>query len=494
MSNTAESSRDDPGISWAAVLYFVSIITAVMGAFMLLPGLFDLADHHADSSIFFLCAFGCLFVGIGSAIAMRGGHLHVRQSETLLLLPITWIFSCLVSSLPFMLSSMNMSFADAVFETVSGLTNTGSSVITGLDTAPRGILFWRFLLQWIGGFGVVTIAVLALPFLRIGGLQLFSLDLSPQSSKFLPRITEVISQIGMIYIALTIACAISYWLAGMNAFDAIGHAMTTLATGGYSSHDSGIGFFESPAIEWIAVLFMALGAMPFGHYIMILLGRPDAFYKDQQVQLFLGIILACVAMLTAWRMAQANIPLMQAIREAAFVTVNTITTTGYSDYDFSSWGGFPDTLAFILMLVGGCTGSTVGGIKVFRIHAMLQMLRAQVHRQIYPHGTFRVTFNGVLIPETVRAGVANYVFIYLLLLAGLALALSATGLSFGESMGAAATALGNNGPGLGPVIGPCCSFQTVSEPAKWLMSFGMLAGRLEILILIIPFSRAFWRS
>lgn len=490
---TPQAARPS-GINWAPILYFVSIVMAVMGGFMLLPGFFDLADRHPDSTIFFACAGGTMFIGIGFALATRGRHLHISQNETLLLLPVTWIVASLVCAVPFMLATLKLSFADAVFETVSGLTNTGSTVIVGLDNAPRGILFWRFLLQWIGGFGVVTIAVLALPFLRIGGLQLFSLDLSPNSQKFVPRMVGVVGQIGLIYVFLTFACAFCFWAAGMSAFDAIGHAMTALATGGFSSHDSGIGFFESAAIEWIAVIFMALGAMPFGLYIMALYGRPKALYNDQQVQLFLGIIAASIVLLTLWRITQADIPLAQAIREAAFVTVNTITTTGYSGYDFSSWGGFADTLAILLMLVGGCTGSTVGGIKVFRIHTMLQLLRAQIHRQIYPHGTFRITFNGDPIPETVRNGVANYVFTYLLLAAGLALAISASGMTMSESLGAAITALGNNGPGLGPVTGPCCSFQTVTDTTKWLMSFGMLAGRLEILILILPLSRAFWRS
>jgi trk system potassium uptake protein TrkH len=279
----------------------------------------------------------------------------------------------------------------------------------------------------------------------------------------------------------------------MSGFDAICHAMTALATGGYSTHDASIGFFQSAAIEWISVLFMALGAMPFGLYIVALYGQPGRLFRDDQVRLFLGIIGGSTALLVFWRMAEHDAAFWPALREAAFVTVSTITTTGFTSHDYSQWGGFAEVVALLLMLIGGCTGSTVGGIKVFRIFTMLKMLRAQLHRQIFPHGTFRVTFNGENIPDAVRAGVATYIFMYLLLLIILTLAIGFFGLDFRESLGAAAGALGNVGPGLGPNSGPCCTFQGVPTEVKWLMSFGMLAGRLEILILLIPFSRSFWR-
>lgn len=488
------ASRGETAVRPAPILFFVGVVSCCFGIAMLAPMLIDIADDNEDYIVFLTCAAGTLFMGAGIAIATYDRSTQINLNETLLLLPATWITISLVSAVPFMISQLQLSLADAVFEAVSGLTNTGSTVIIGLDKLPRGLLLWRFLLQWIGGFGVVTIAVLALPFLRIGGLQLFNLDLSPNSTKFVPRIAEVVSQIGIIYAVLTVICAICYWLAGMTTFDAIGHAMTTLATGGYSSHDSSIGFFQSAAVEWIAVLFMTLGAMPFGLYIVAFYGRPQALWRDDQVRLFLGIILGCILMLLLWRMFKQDIEFWRALREAAFVTVSTITTTGFTSHDFSLWGGFAENIALLLMLIGGCTGSTVGGIKVFRILAMFKLVRAQLHRQIFPHGTFRVTYNGENISDSIRAGVATYIFMYLLLLTALTLAIALFGLDFRESLAAAATALGNNGPGLGPNIGPCCTFQTVPDGVKWLMSFGMLAGRLEILILFIPFSRAFWRA
>lgn len=494
MTNAVVSPQKNITVRPAPILFFVGVVSCCFGFAMLAPMLIDIADGHEDYAVFLICAAGTLFLGAGLAFATYDRSQQITLNETLLLLPATWLTICLVSAVPFMLSELKMPLADAMFESVSGLTNTGSTVIVGLDNLPRGLLLWRSLLMWIGGFGVVTIAVLALPFLRIGGLQLFSLDLSPNSSKFLPRITEVVRQIGVIYAILTFLCTFSFWVAGMGFFDAVNHAMSAIATGGFSTYDAGFGAFNSASIEWVAVLFMLLGAMPFGLYIIASYGRPGTLWRDEQVRLFLAIIAAATLMIALWRLVHEDIAILEALRSAAFAVVATITTSGFTGHDYSLWGGFPETVAFLLMLIGGCTGSTVGGIKVFRVLIMLKTLRMQVRRQIYPHGAFRVTFNGETVSDTIRTGVATYIFTYLLLLVLLMLAISAFGLGFTESLGAAATALGNVGPGLGPNSGPCCTFKEVPSGVKWLMSFGMLAGRLEILILLIPFSRSFWRT
>jgi trk system potassium uptake protein TrkH len=495
MSNAVVSPQKNITVRPAPILFFVGVVSCCFGIAMLAPMLIDVADGHEDYAVFLICAAGTLFLGAGLAFATYDRSLQITLNETLLLLPATWLTISLVSAAPFMLSDLHMPLADAVFESVSGLTNTGSTVIVGLDDLPRGLLLWRSLLMWIGGFGVVTIAVLALPFLRIGGLQLFSLDLSPNSAKFLPRITEVVSQIGIIYAVLTFICMFCFWIAGMSFFDAVNHAMTALATGGYSTHDASIGYFQSAAIEWVAILFMLLGAMPFGLYIVATYGRPSMLWRDEQVRLFLGIIAIATLLLLLWRVVNHdNLTFWGVLRECAFVVVATITTTGYTSHDYALWGGFAENIALLLMLIGGCTGSTVGGIKVFRILLMLKSLRMQVRRQIFPHGAFRVTYNGETVSDAIRSGVATYIFMYLVLLTGLTLAIAAFGLDFRESLGSAATALGNVGPGLGPKIGPCCTFEEVPAGVKWLMSFGMLAGRLEILILLIPFSRSFWRN
>jgi trk system potassium uptake protein TrkH len=497
MSNAVVSAsrrRSDSPITLAPILYFISVIVCCFGVAMFLPMVIDLIDGHEDYRIFIICGFGTLFIGGGIALANRGRDVKMNVQETLLAIPLAWLTVTLCSAIPFMLSDLRLSLTDAVFETMSGLSATGSTVIVGLDNAPRGLLLWRFLLVWFGGFGVVTIAVLLLPFLRIGGLQLFSIDLSAQSGKFLPRITEVVTQIGFIYIGLTITCAICYAIAGMNVFDAVGHAMAAVATGGFSSKDANIGYFNSPAIEWISVVFMALSAIPFVLLLQAAHGRAMPLWRDSQVRLFLALILFGIGMITFWRVMENGAPLGQAIREAAFNVVSLISCTGFTSQNFSEWGAFPELLLLIAMLIGGCTGSTAGGIKVFRILTLAQLLRAQVKRQVMPHATIRITFNGETIPESVRTGVTNYFFVYLLSFFVLSLAISFTGLSLPESFGSAATALGGVGPSLGPNIGPCCTFKEIPDTAKWFMALGMLAGRLEILILLIPFSRSFWRN
>lgn len=493
-SPAISARRGTSPVGLAPILFFVGAVMCCFGIAMLLPMVVDIFDGHEDYLIFLTCAAGTLFIGASMSIATWNREMRVTLNETLLLIPITWIAVSIVGGVPFMLSEFQLSLTDAVFETVSGLTTTGSTVMIGLDDAPRGLLLWRFMLQWLGGYGVITVAVLALPFLRIGGLQMFSLDLSPNSTKFLPRITEVVSQIGIIYIAFTIACAICYWLAGMTTFDAIGHAMTAVATGGFSSHDASIGYFQSPAIEWISTVFMTIGAMPFGLFVVALYGRFEMLWRDSQVRLFLAIIVAAALGMACWRMLEFGERPLDALRQGFFVITATMSSTGFTSHDYSLWGGFAEALVLMVMLIGGCTGSTAGGIKVFRVYTMVQLLRVQMHRQIYPHGTFRVTFNGENIPDAVRSGVATYIFIYLLTLTGLTLAIAFSGLDFRESLGAAVTSLSNIGPGLGPNSGPCCTFREVPDATKWLMSFGMLAGRLEILVFLIPFSRAFWRN
>ena len=365
--------------------------------------------------------------------------------------------------------------------------------MSGLDQAPHGILLWRFLLIWLGGFGLVTFAVLILPYLRIGGLQLFMVDLSARPGKFLPKTAEVVAQIAIVYVLLTLACAVAFGTAGMSTFDAIGHAMSAIATGGFSSHDAGIGYFKSPAIEWIATLFMLLAAMPFALHVQAVRGNLRPLFTESQVRLFVLVVAAGIVLLALWRLDTGAATLEQAWREASFNVVSTISTTGFTSHDFGLWGGFPALLLLCAMLMGGCTGSTAGGIKMFRLFVLLEALKAQIRRQMFPNGVFGLHYNRQPIAPAIVTAVVTYAFAYLMTFSLLALGLSLTGLTFEESLGASATSLGGVGPGLGPRIGPCCTFAGISDAAKWLLIFGMLAGRLEILLLILPFTRAFWR-
>jgi trk system potassium uptake protein len=482
-----------PAIDLAAVLFFVGVIVCCFGGAMLIPAAVDLAERNDDYRVFLTCTGITVFGGLCMALAFHRHRYAMGVREVMLAVPTTWLIVVAFSALPFVFSSLRLSYTDAVFEAMSGMTATGSTTIVGLDGAPTGLLLWRFLLIWFGGFGVVTLAVLVLPFLRIGGLQLFVLDLSAQAGKFVPRMIDVVVKIGLVYLAITLIGAVCFRIEGMSTFDAIGHAMAAVATGGFSSHDAGIGWFKSPAIEWTATVIMMLSAMPFVLHLEALRRGPDALLRDSQVRLFLGIIGASVLSLFAWRVARNQAPAIDAIREAAFNVVSIISTTGFTSHDYGQWGGFPALLLLTLMLVGGCTGSTAGGIKMFRLCVLISALRAQSHRQIYPHGTFVVTYNGATVADTVRAGVTLYFFVYLATFFGFALALAFVGVPFDASLGGSATALGGVGPGFG-ILGPCCTFAPLPDPAKWLLTIEMLAGRLEILIVVIPLTRTYWRT
>ena len=479
-----------------AALSLVGTVLCILGTAMLLPAGFDIADNDPGWRGFVAASCLTLFVGGALMLATRGSFSRLGSREAVLAAILTWVAASLCGALPFMLAGQPMDFTDAVFETVSGLTATGSSVFVGLDQAPRGILAWRFLLIWLGGFGLVTFAVLFLPFLRVGGLQLFMFDLSARPGKFLPRLGQVIAMIAAVYLAITVLCAVSFDLAGMSSFDALGHAMAAVATGGFSSHDSGFAHWDSPLLEYIASLFMLLSAMPFFLYLHLLRGDWRPLVTESQVRLFVVLVAAGILLFAAWRISEHGVAPLQAMREATFNVISIVTTTGFTStsQDFSQWGGFAGVILVMAMLLGGCTGSTAGGIKMFRLHILLQTVRAQLAAQIYPSGSFPARYNGRTVPESVRAGAVSYFFVYLASAASLSLALSIAGLDFAEAVSAAATSLGGVGPALGPRIGPCCTFEVVSDSAKWLLILGMLAGRLEILILIMPLTRLFWRG
>jgi trk system potassium uptake protein TrkH len=494
-STKVVEARPDRGIvAFSPVLHFVGIMVCGLGAAMLLPALLDLAEHNHDWVVFAGSSIVTLVLGTMLVLSTRGRLARLGQREAVLAIVATWIAVSAAGALPFTLTAHPLPIADAVFETVSGLTATGSTVMSGLDSAPRGLLLWRFLLIWLGGFGLVTFAILVLPYLRIGGMQLFQLDLSARPGKFMPRFTQVTALIAITYLILTLLCALAFYLAGMSQFDALGHGMAAIATGGFSSHDAGIGYFQSPAIEWIASVFMLLSALPFATYIYLLKGDPGPLLRESQIRLFLLVVAIGIGLLAFWRMDVGGAPLPQALREATFNLVSAISTTGFTSENFSDWGGFAELILWAAMLIGGCTGSTAGGIKAFRLYVLIQAIRAQISRQIHPSGLFTPLYNGRPLPETVLMGVALYFFLYLATVGLLALALGFTGLDFRAALGASATAVGGVGPGLGPTTGPCCTFASISPAAKWLMAIGMLAGRLEILIMIMPFSRMFWRS
>ena len=476
------------------ILYIVGVLLTTLSLAMTVPAIADAATGHADWQVFLAAAGLTLFVGVALVLTTRTADTRVGVRQAFLLTTLSWVTTAAFAALPFTFAELGLSYTDAFFEAMSGLTTTGSTVIVGLDTAPPGILLWRALLQWLGGIGIIVMAVAVLPMLRVGGMQLFRTESSDQSEKVLPRATQLAGAIGSIYFALTAVCAAAYFFAGMGGFDAMAHAMTTIATGGFSTTDGSLGRFDDAAVEWVAVVFMIVGSLPFVLYLQVVRGRPMALLSDQQVHWFLGVVVVIVAVVTLLFAITNDSGLWAAVRPSTFNAISIITGTGYATAPFDTWGGFAVTIFFLAMFVGGCAGSTTCGIKIFRFQVLYATAAAHVSRLLHPHGVFIPRYNRRPISDEVALSVMSFFFFYVLVFVVLAVLLGITGLDFLTALSGAATAISNVGPGLGPVIGPDGSFAPLSAAAKWILSAGMLLGRLElftILVLVVP---AFWRA
>ena len=387
-----------------------------------------------------------------------------------------------------------MSITDAFFESVSGITTTGSTVLTRLETLPASILLWRALLQWMGGIGIIVMVVAILSHLRIGGMRLFRSEASDKSEKFTARSSEVAKSIGIIYLALSVACAIGYAITGMDVFNAIYHAMTTVSTGGFSTSDLSMRQFADPDVIWVSSLFMFLSGLPFVLMAQFARGRTRPLIEDQQARGYAYFVLAAVGTIAAWLAISYEMPPGDALRIATFISVSIITTTGYASIDYNLWGGLAVCAFFFMTFVGACAGSTAGGIKIFRFQIAFLMLRNQINSMIHPHGVFPTNYNRKPVSDEIATSVIAFSFVFSGTVATLAVALSLTGLDLTTSLSGAATAVANVGPGLGDVIGPIGNFGSLPDASKWILIIGMLLGRLEILTVLVLFSSAFWRG
>ncbi len=476
------------------VFLVIGILLSTLALFMCVPAAVDLYIGHPDWEVFALSAGVTLFIGVAMVFSCssRGGQFSVRQA--FLMTTLAWIALTAFAALPFSYSELEMSFTDAFFEAMSGLTTTGSTVIVGLDEAPPGILLWRAILQWVGGIGIIVMAIAILPMLRVGGMQLFRMESSDRSEKALPRAAQVASAIGVIYLLFTGIWTLAYWFAGMNGFDAIAHAMTTIATGGFSTHDASFGYFDSAAVDTIATAGMFMGALPFLLYLRMAQGNWLAVSRDSQVRWFASIVFLAVATATAWLWLDNGRDFGDSVRAAAFNVVSIITGTGYATEDFTKWGAFATPLFFFIMFIGGCAGSTTCGIKVFRFQVLYAAAWTQMRHLLQPHGIFVPYYNHRPIDDDVIVSVLSFFFVFGVCYALLALGLGMLGMGFLPAISAAATAISNVGPSLGPVTGPSGTFTSVPDAAKWLLSGGMLLGRLELFTILVLFTRTFWRG
>ncbi len=476
------------------VLFVVGILLTTLAAFMFVPALADAMVGNPDWRVFLAAGFFTLFIGITLMLMNRTGPVRLSVRQTFLLTTLAWIVMAAFAALPFSFAELELDYADAFFEAMSGLTTTGSTVIVGLEDAPPGILLWRALLQWQGGIGIIVMAIAVLPLLRVGGMQLFRMESSDQSEKALPRAAQVAGAIGAIYLVLSFVWAMAYWFAGMSGFDAIAHAMTTIATGGFSTYDRSIAHFDSALIDGIATAGMVIGSLPFLLYLAIVQGNPMALLRDSQVQWFLTVLLLVMISIAGWLWLENNMMPLAALRYATFNVASIMTGTGYATAGFDSWGSFAVPVFFFIMFIGGCAGSTTCGIKIFRFQVLYASARTQFQHLVQPHGVFIPYYNRQPIPDEVTSSVLSFFFVFGMTFAVLALGLAVLGLDFLTAVSAAASAIANVGPGLGPVIGPEGNYASLPDAAKWLLSAGMLLGRLELFTVMVLFTASFWRA
>lgn len=471
-----------------------AIFGLILSGAMLLPALVDLSDGNRDWVV---------FVGTGGvvgavctliAVATRGASVRPTPRFGFLLVTTIWLVSTVTASLPLYFAETELSFAAAVFEAMSGLTTTGATALSGLDALPRGLLLWRSLLNFLGGIGIIGMALLILPSLRVGGMALFQLESSDRSGKLLPRVSQLASGIVAVYGVMTLVCAMLYFALGMSLFDAFNHAMSTLATGGFSTHDESLGFFQSDAILMVATVFMIAGSLPFVLYIRIFLPRRFQRWRDPQVVLFLVLCVVLSLALAVTRVLINEVPIDEALLSSTFNLVSVITTTGFVSEDFTLWSNAAIGIFFLAMFIGGCAGSTAGGIKVNRIIILYALMRANFARVIRPHSVQRLKYGHDDISIETLQSVTIFIFLFFLSLLLGTTALSICGLELLTAFSASLTAVGNVGPGFGQVVGPAGNFSSLSAPALWILSFLMLIGRLEIVTVLVILSPGFWRD
>ena len=476
------------------VFFLIGILLIVLGISMLAPYsmqiIFDENSHSFISS-----AFVTIFIGILFVLANLDKEFKLTLRQTFLFSTLAWFMVAIFGSLPFLLSPKEFTFSEAFFESMSGITTTGATIITNLDDSPKSILLWRAIMQWLGGIGIVVMAITILPLLKVGGMQLFKMEGPDTTEKILPRTIEVAAIIISTYIILTILCGFFYWLFGMSIFDSISHAMTTIATGGFSTHNDSIGFFKSSNIEIIASVFIVLGSIPFISYLKFVQGNKKIFFQDVQIKGLIYLLLISVLIMFFYLLLinyESNI--LDKVRISSFNVISILSGTGYVTDDFGLWGKFSLIFFLFLMFVGGCAGSTACGIKIFRLQMLIIFLKNQIKKLIYPNSIIINKYNNQKISDPFINSVIVFIFSFLFIFLIIAMLLSISGLDFLTSISGAASAISNVGPGLGEMIGPNGNYKTIPDLSKWILSIGMLLGRLELFAVLVLFFPSFWRN
>jgi trk system potassium uptake protein TrkH len=470
----------------------IGALLVTLSALMLVPVLAEIVARTGDWEAFLFSAVITAFVGGVLMLSNQTESRDLNHRATFMVTSLGWLTVSAFSALPFVFSQVDMNYTDAFFEAVSGVTTTGSTVMSGLDRTPPGLLLWRSLLQWMGGVGIILTAVAILPFLRVGGMQLFRTESSDRSEKVLPRPGQIAVAIGEVYLLLTLLCALAYIVGGMTPFDAMNHAMSTISTGGYSTHDASFGYFDNAFIHWAAIIFMISGALPLALYVQTLRGVGETLWDDPQVRSFVAMLASVSVVMALWLAARGDYGFFEALTLTAFNVTSIVTTTGFASTDYTIWGPFAIMAFFILMFLGGCTGSTSGGMKMFRLQILGILFKSQIRQTLYPHVAQTLRYGERTVSREIVFSVALFVFVYLASMLVVALALAAFGLDLVTALSSAVTAIANVGPGLGHEVGPAGNFANLPDGPKLILAFAMLLGRLELLTVLVMFSKDYW--
>ena len=476
------------------ILNILGLLLCIESIALLIPMVFDYINNNEDWKQFFFISCLTFFIGLVLYVGFKNEKLKINLRQAFLLTILSWLVIALFGSLPFMYSSSSLNFTNAFFESVSGITTTGSTVISNLDSLSEGILIWRSLLQWFGGIGIIVLAVAILPTLQIGGMQLLHMEHDDPYEKTLPKINKFIFEIIFLYFGLTILCLFSYYFNGMNAFDSLIHSMTTISTGGFSNKSLSFGYFDSQTLESISILFMILGSLPFVIFIKFIHGQKNSLFKDDQIRLFIFLLVSIVLISCFWVKHYLNIEWSSALRLTTFNITSILTGTGYTSTNYNNWGGFGLIIILMIMFIGGCAGSTTGGVKIFRFQILFRGVRLQIKKLTQPHAVFLMKFNKKTVTENTYTSIISFFFIYILLFILSSVILSFLGLDFLTALSASASAISNVGPGVGEIIGPNGNYSGINEIGKWVLAFTMLIGRLEIFTILVLFSKNFWKK
>ena len=479
--------------NYKTVFFTLGILQIILGISMVFPIIIQIIFDELDSSFIgaslITIIFGTLFF-----LSNLDHDKKLSLQNAFLLTALSWLSIAVFSSLPFIFSNLNLSITDSFFESMSGITTTGSTIITDLNSSPKAILLWRALLQWLGGIGIIVMAITLMPIMNVGGMQLFKVSSSDASEKILPKTKEITLRLILIYLILTFLCSFFYNIFGMEFFDSLTHSMTTIATGGFSNYNESIGYFNNIKIEIIAMIFIILGSIPFISYIKFLSGKKNIFYTDTQIKSFIKIIFYSIVILFFY-LAIFNKSFSDvSLRSISFNVISILTGTGYVTQNFDDWGSFPLIFFLILMFIGGCAGSTTCGIKIFRVQILYLFLKNQLKKIIYPRGIFIIKYDNNNVNEKFMASIIAFIYLYIIIFFIITAMLSLSGLDFTTSISGAATSISNVGPGLGELIGPNGNFSQLPNFSKWVLSFGMILGRLELFAILVLFLPSFWQK